>query len=1338
MKDRSDKINHFLLQEQFPDIIKVAGTDKRSNNALGSKISSASAGSSSATSGTPFPKQSVSKRIVTAVDHVTQLRLESCRCPHLQEYLPRILDLTVVRTTPSSRHPRGWSFANPVHALHMIGSQPGGESSSKVQKQRLPPTYMYGEEQHRTAAVQTEGIAEYWCSFDGNSPDITYEIRKEMEAALSSKTTAKPAPTLLGSTGSPLPLKQASSTAAASTGSKQQILPYPNITSSVKPQVQPVTSSMEPAGSATPFISQDAKPIGTGNKNVTESSAGLKVEPVQQTSTDTTEGSMLPSNGTDLSVTIEKKVSLPSESEATTSDPMPQSVKSNTDVASSDSKMEEEKGETKSNVNGDSSPDKIATQSDKDANTTETPSITVPETSPTDITSTTKNSSEGEPTNDSTSDVKSAEKETQEVSVEAPCGEGEDEKSKMEIVKDENQTSASSSAQPTEPTNDAEDSRITSPDASISAPVTAETTNTVDKAADEEKRQMETETNDGVDSSDPKISSASESKGEEDSAVNALSPKDVITEEVPPSSKESNDPKNENSAKSDTTNDQSPEVVKSQTANTDENQTEEVKTDTSAMEEENTKSEPIDSVTDKSSPSQDVDLSEGSKDATKKDSSPDEEKESEKDDEISKTKTSDDVAKQANDKDPDIVGDAIKANSKDDSMDVEETVSADVKMEEMKKESSATNGSNGRAVASILSQGTKPDQNEPKASVVDDVSQLKQSDPSSMTKTAAGVVATPSIESSATITTQQQVRPQTFTPAYKFDPSMDLFRREEDKIRRVRRSLLSKRVRKKPDSSTKEVNNKKKRRVVEKSHVIPGWKIPPTRELSIAEEEEDYMTAAHTANESVGRWMSQFRRTHEAFWVERENRNGPQKKQNNFSLELDLVIEQPHCQWKPRKATRPFIGDELMQCLDCGFIACSPPSLNADTNLGMQQHLLISGHKLAVSCGEKAQIFCSECGDCVYHEIFEQEKIRIACARKIPHMGWKEHAVLRSFDPFQFLKTPDSGIVWRGLVATYPPMVPKEHFCAAQLTLRRKALFEGSSHENWILPKSNALYFAASQHLKLRDERFKINAPVGIYNLGNTCFMSSILQCLIFCTPLQQYFLQDSGHHHKSCEMFRHKEDLLTAAAASAAASASAASSVTSPTKKVLPKTKKPGNSTAVKKKTPKVESEVCLACEMDRLFLSYYGAASGNNVFPPIEESSQNLLLGHSGASSSFSPSEIVVPIEKGDPLIISDLLTSAWKSGGMNHLTGYDQHDAHEFLDSFLDILSKHTVKFRNRVHHAVTKVYKENAFVPEIDSKKVGKFCFSQKLYLFWVYVELNSYTRALFPNDTGRYN
>eukprot|EP00536_Pseudo-nitzschia_multiseries_P008943 jgi/Psemu1/306147/fgenesh1_kg.238_\ len=177
--------------------------------------------------------------------------------------------------------------------------------------------------------------------------------------------------------------------------------------------------------------------------------------------------------------------------------------------------------------------------------------------------------------------------------------------------------------------------------------------------------------------------------------------------------------------------------------------------------------------------------------------------------------------------------------------------------------------------------------------------------------------------------------------------------------------------------------------------------------------------------------------------------------------------------------------------------------------------------------------------------------------------------------------------------------------------------------------------------------------------------------------------------------MFRRKVDFLTAAAA--------ANATSTPTKKVPAKSKKSGTVSTVKKKTPKIQSEVCLACEMDRLYLSYYGAAVGNDVFVPIEESSRNLLLGNALENQPATFNELVVPIEKGDPLIISDLLTSAWKSGGMNHLTGYDQHDAHEFLNSFLELLGKHILKFRHRIHAAVTKVYKDNAFVPDMDVKK-----------------------------------
>lgn len=108
-------------------------------------------------------------------------------------------------------------------------------------------------------------------------------------------------------------------------------------------------------------------------------------------------------------------------------------------------------------------------------------------------------------------------------------------------------------------------------------------------------------------------------------------------------------------------------------------------------------------------------------------------------------------------------------------------------------------------------------------------------------------------------------------------------------------------------------------------------------------------------------------------------------------------------------------------------------------------------------------MFCFRCGDFVYHEVFEQEKERIDYEHKLKFMSWKHHVVQRSFDAFSFIRTQDHGIVWRGLVATYPPLVPKEHCRAAELSSRRQALFEGRVSESWLSKRPKALAFAAWQ-----------------------------------------------------------------------------------------------------------------------------------------------------------------------------------------------------------------------------------------------------------------------------------
>lgn len=317
----------------------------------------------------------------------------------------------------------------------------------------------------------------------------------------------------------------------------------------------------------------------------------------------------------------------------------------------------------------------------------------------------------------------------------------------------------------------------------------------------------------------------------------------------------------------------------------------------------------------------------------------------------------------------------------------------------------------------------------------------------------------------------------------------------------------------------------------------------------------------------------------------------------------------------------------------------------------------------------------------MYHEIFDQEKFRMDTMKQLPNLAWKEHKIQRSFDPFQFLSTKEHGIVWRGPVATYPPLVPREHLRATELISRRKSLFEGQIREKWLLTKPNAMAFAASQNLLEEGRRYQIDAPVGMYNLGNTCYMTAILQCLVHCSPLQQYFLRDSAHHYKASMVYR-----------DATADDSAQDATTS-VEKPAPKDKK--------------EPELCLAYEMDRLFLSYYGSAIGHDVLSVIEESSHNLCFGASEADDTYVPTA-TAEVEKGEPLIPSSLLATIWKSEHLKHLAGYKQHDSHEFLNSFLEQMSKNIKQHRDRVVESINTARDDNCVI-ESPEKEPGMFCF-----------------------------
>jgi ubiquitin carboxyl-terminal hydrolase 22/27/51 len=90
------------------------------------------------------------------------------------------------------------------------------------------------------------------------------------------------------------------------------------------------------------------------------------------------------------------------------------------------------------------------------------------------------------------------------------------------------------------------------------------------------------------------------------------------------------------------------------------------------------------------------------------------------------------------------------------------------------------------------------------------------------------------------------------------------------------------------------------------------------------------------------------------------------------------------------------------------------------------------------------------------------------------------------------------------------------------------------------------------------------------------------------------------------------------------------------------------------------------LACELDKVFLCYYGSAKGFDVLPVLALDGVEAKI-QEPVGCDFRRAKIA----KGEPLVIADMLTAVWRCGGMSHLAGYDQRDAHEFLHGFLEIL-------------------------------------------------------------------
>eukprot|EP00977_Amphora_coffeiformis_P007979 scaffold1803_cov92-Amphora_coffeaeformis.AAC.2 len=1155
----------------------------------------------------------------------------SCGCPHTWPVLPHQLDLDFCRTTAvnvANPKKQAARIRNPIHAWHLQSQL----TDFTVAADACPT--LFGEEQERAMAIRSEGVMEIWHPLI-HSPRNPLLVEKE--------EAAKKAMTAGTSIANTTPNTSTTTTTKPTQGGDSTAKPTPT-TSTANVKSATATPTTAPAAPAPPAPTSAA---------VEEQSVPMEVEPTKSTATMTTTTTITTASATPATVTSEPQKATPMEvdprSPATKDAPVVGGSSSSTNGAETLKKKD-----PSSTVAGTPAETTATTQEPTKPSTTTSnaPSLTTPQ-----PTTGPNNDTVGTTTTPATATA--AETTTTK-------------ETKVPSTTSEPPKSSTGETKPTEPTSSTFPSTTTEinskkPDATKTADNKVKATETPPpsssskvevKQADEKMTETKSngttednKPNDDVPDVEMKLEDKASETKSTDSPTEATKPAntglaDVQTKlaESPPESKI----KDQSEVEATTT---EPSPSKDEKADTDVEMTDstEKPSETKSVEQtatgatsatannekppstegvSTTKTEApktADKSTDGTTPGPSVDPT-GPKTVEAKSTSNPPEVESKGPSATQTTSaTTPETTKES------ASAPALVPSAAADTAAVKPTPSTDKSASTTVDSSSKAMGTDESTPAHKPNDSLGP--NSTVAPVVD-----------SSTKSFGGalqakpMMPAPPLPLPTGMTTTSGTLPKSPTAGKNFllsDSDFLHYQAQEEHIRNFARLVTGKRTLVTGSKTKKGAALLAKKRKLEQQSKSDLIDIPPLGTLT-AEEERTYFTRMNEAGLQVQLWMEHFRLARKTYW------RGQRAKLDDVSR----TVRRPFGFFGAMERTNSAIlscgkcratNCKLMQCLGCHFIGCAPNGKEVSSH--MLEHMTLTRHHLGVTLGPAANLYCFDCDAFIRHEIFDQEMLRLDLNEKLPWLAWGDRPIARSFDAMRFINIPDVGIVWNGMVAAYPSTIPSYHLEGSQRCHRRWFSFAGEL--DYLANKSLPVAlqeFGRLQSFFDEAQRFKIAKPVGMYNLGDTCFQSAVFQCLLNCTPVQNYFM-NVGHNHLACPLY--------------------------------PK-EMPHHALTEKQKQA---AQVCLACELDKMFVNYYSSSIGfrvNEALSVIKSEKTGMALKQT----------------QGEAIIASDMLAATWKCTDLSHLAGYGQNDAHEFLHGFLDVLQKHIKRYRTSVAAAVQK--------------------------------------------------